>query len=119
MKLSIKKTLVNNVYSAAIEIKEWSKEEEALVVQFGEPTVEIGGEILGESGDKVITLPTSTRKMKTQFPVSMKFSDATYKEDTKKIANAWVHTVQKRMEVVMESLRLKEDDFTGEEEVTI
>lgn len=120
MKLVFTKTLVNNVYTVELAVTEVEATDTDLFADFGEPTIDTGGEIkTTDEGPVLATLPSTYRKVVTQMPVVVRFADAQYNNNAKAIAEAWVLTVEKRINAKMVELRMKNDDFTGTQESII
>lgn len=118
MKLVFTKTLLNNVYTVNMSITEVDEVDTSLFEDFGEPTINIGGEI--KALEVVLaTLPANFRKIVSQTPVVQRFADKDYEGKAKVVAEAWITAIDKRVNTVMTELRLKNDDFTGTQESII
>lgn len=118
MKLVFTKTLTNNVYNVVLTIEEVEATDTDLFADFGEPTINIGGEI--KSGVTTLaTLPANFRKVVSQMPVTVRFADKDYANNAKAIAEAWVLTIEGQINTAMTTLRGKNDDFTNVQESII
>jgi hypothetical protein len=118
MKAVFTKTLTNNVYAVELSITEIETTDTDLFADFGEPSIDIGGEIRSGS-DIVATLPSQFRKVQSQMPVTMRFADSQYSNNAKAVAEAWLITVEGRINTAMTALRGKMDDFSGTQESVI
>lgn len=121
MKLIITKNLVKNVYTANIAIDEIADTDTELFNDYYEPTIDIGGEITQLAATPVIltTLPSSYKKIPSQFPINYRFPVAQYGDDAQQIAELWVETISTRIETAMDALRAKVDDYSEIEEIII
>lgn len=118
MKAVFNKTLANNVYTVELSITEVETTDTDLFADFGEPMIDIGGEV--KSGATILaTLPSQFRKVTTQMPVIMRFADSAYANNAKAVAEAWITTIEARINTVITALRTKNDDFTGTQETVI
>jgi DMSO/TMAO reductase YedYZ molybdopterin-dependent catalytic subunit len=118
VKLVFTKTLLNNIYTVNLAVEEVEDTDTALFADFGEPSINIGGEI--KSGATTLaTLPANFRKVVSQMPVVMRFADKDYSNNAKAVAEAWVLTVEGRINTEMTTIRAKTDDFSGPEEFII
>jgi hypothetical protein len=120
MKLVFTKTLTNNNYGIELSVTEVAEEDTALFNDFGEPSIDIGGEIKDAAGTNVLaTLPSNYRKVLSQMPVTIRFADAQYNGNAKTVAEAWIRAIEARTNTVMTAIRMKSDDFSGPEEFII
>lgn len=120
MKLTFNKTLANNIYTVELTVTEIETTDTDLFGDFGEPTIDIGGEIKGSDGTTVLAiLPSQFRKIQSQMPVTMRFADSAYAGGAKPIAEAWIRTIETRINTVLTALRGKTDDFSGSQESII
>ncbi|MDK2600528.1 hypothetical protein QO179_23830 [Bacillus stercoris] len=119
MKVLFTKELENNVYSVTVEISDVAVTDTDLFHDFGQPMINLGGEIKDQMGNISITMPSNMKRLTDQFPVTVKFSDLQYNNNAKNVANAWIFTVEQRISEAMNELRLKTDDFTGTEDFLI
>lgn len=118
MKLVFTKTLAANIYTVNLAIEDVEETDTDLFADFGEPTVNIGGEI--KSGANTLaTLPANFRKIVTQMPVIIRFADKDYSDGAKAVAEAWILTIESRINAEVTALRAKSDDFSGTEESII
>lgn len=118
MKLVFTKTLANNVYTINVAVEEVDQADTDLFADFGEPSINIGGEI--KSGATVLaSLPANYRKIVTQMPLIQRFADKDYAGGAQAVAEAWVLAIQERVNTVVTALRAKSDDFSGTEEFVI
>lgn len=117
MKLVFTKTLAANVYTVNLAVEDVAQSDTDLFADFGEPLINIGGEIKDITGtDTLATLPANYRKVVSQTPVIIRFADKDYSDNAKAIAEAWIATIEDRINTVMTDLRAKTDDFSGSQE---
>jgi hypothetical protein len=116
MKLIFVKTLSSNVYTVNLTVTEVDIADTDLFTDFGEPQINIGGEIKIGTGPVLATLPATFRKVVTQMPVIIRFADKDYVNGAKAIAEAWITIIEDRINAEMIVLRAKNDDFSGTEE---
>jgi hypothetical protein len=53
------------------------------------------------------------------MPVVQRFADKDFEDGAKAVAEAWILTVEGRVNTVMTALRVKSDDFSGTQESII
>jgi hypothetical protein len=121
MKLVFTKTLVNNVYTVVVTTTEFAVSDTDLFAEFGEPTIAVGGPVsavIATVETVLATLPITVRKVKSQFPYTIKFTVDDY-SDPLLLAESWMALISLNVATAMDTLRLKTDNFTGVEETVI
>ena len=121
MLLTFTKTLLNNVYTVVVTTTDFDTLDLALFTEFGEPSVNIGGDMIDvtDGTTKLATLPNNFRKVKSGLPFTMNFSDTQYLGKGMDVANAWIETMNTSITNAVVALRAKSDTFTGIQDFTI
>jgi hypothetical protein len=98
MDISTTKTLINNQYGATIETA-LSPREVTFCDQYGEPTVDVGGEFTYQSGsplvDHTFTVTGQQRGIRSGFPASYSVSGGD--ADAAKKRDAWAAEINVRL----------------------
>jgi hypothetical protein len=117
---------ISNRYHAQISILRTSALVEELMLEFGDPFVNVGGNFSGqvkrpgesEYTQVSFTLPTRHRRLDSDFPVTQVF-DLKDDCDSDLKAKLWVDEVCDRIEIAKNDLLTKRSSFTGETVKTI
>jgi len=114
MKIRVYRVLSDRRYRVAVHTQEWSEVENRLIQAFGDPQLDLGGEITGPD-DLVFTLAPRLVTVKGGSPFVGVF-DARDGGDAlaKAKANAWLAAIVERVTAAVLALRAQEDGFTGE-----
>jgi hypothetical protein len=109
MELGINREIVDNRYYAEITTT-FRESEEDLITKFGDPLINVGGEI---TGPPEFTLGDNTRKLSAGFPYTFYIDGASDAEAKDKMV-AWIAEVRTRIISALNTLRSQSDDYTGE-----
>lgn len=109
MKLRTFKSLKDDVYKVTIYTEDWSTNDINLMLKFGEPEIDLGGEF--EEPD--FTLNTNLVRIKTESPFNVSFDARDY-EDAEERADLWATTISERITTAVTTLRAQSDTFTSE-----
>jgi len=115
MKIRIFYRLENNIYRVSVHTEDWSENDIRLMERFGEPEINIGGEIVYERPEDSpvsVVLDDCWRRIKSE-PISVSFDsrDTTYAQE---FANAWADKIVGDISSAHASLHAHIDDFTRE-----
>lgn len=109
MDLTFDKTLVDNSYSAEVKTS-FTAQEDELIVKFGEPQVNFGGDI---TGPPAFTLADHFRGIKNGVPYTNAI-DANGDAQAKSKMVAWIAEIRGRMLTAISNLRAQTDDWSGD-----
>lgn len=116
-KLRIFNTIDNDVYSVQIDQDRTalSDTDKTFIKKFGEPTVNLGGTFLPDSGN-TYTLPAQYVKVVSGLPVTMKFDSTTAPFNTATVTkvNQFVTDTITKFTDAFTTLRANTDTFSGE-----
>jgi len=125
MKIDVLIELINSRYETTITVARVSSAEQDKINQFGEPLIEVGGQITGSATrptesptDVDFTLPASQRRMISDFPVKQIF-DLADTADADLYAKVWSDTVRDRMSTAVTNLLTVTSPFAGETGYTL
>jgi len=115
MKITTVKDIVNNVYSVNISTADFSQADTKAMEDFGEPTIDAGGDFGG-----TVDLATQIKKVLTESPFVQGFDtrDDVTPGDAEANAEAWALTIVTRLQAVMDTLRANTDEYSGESVIT-
>jgi len=115
MKIRIFYRLEGNIYRVSVHTEDWSENDIRLMEKFGEPEINIGGEVVYErpGGEPVsVTLDDCWRRIKTEsISASFDSRDTVYAQE---FANVWANKVVSDISSAYTSLHAHIDDFTRE-----
>lgn len=116
MKIRTFYILSGDVYRVSVYTQDWSEGDTDLMVKYGEPQIDLGGDFTNPA----FTLPTVLRNIKSESPFAQQF-DA---RDTdagvaKSRAQRWAADMATRITTAIGTLRGNTDDYSGEEVVTV
>jgi len=114
MKARTFKLLNNDIYQVSIYTQEWSQGDLDLIVKFGEPEIDLGGDFTVPT----FTLPNDLAKIKSDSPFTVSF-DVKDAADAKDRANRWATDMITRLTSAIATLRGHSDDYSGEVVVTL
>lgn len=117
-KIVTDKSVSDNKYKVTISIPkdEISAVDSELLVQFGEPEVQVGGTVTGPTN--VVTLPPLLRRIPSGFPHSESFDGDDY-IDAEDLANTWAATTLAAITAAIDDLRTNSAaGFEGQSVVT-
>ena len=119
MKIRIFSNMCNGVYRIVINTEDWSEGDLELMAQYGEPLVNVGGEISGESNAKSEsrTFGDEYIRILHGFPYARGFDSRDYgtASDAMMIGNLWKGVVIERLRAAVETLRSKVSPLPTEE----
>lgn len=119
MNLSFTKTLVKNVYTIQVSTSGFSASDLSLFELYNEPTINLGGQIKNGQNETIATIQAINRKIKSQFPFTISFTDSQYDGNAEQVAEGWVELVKSNATSAMNELRQNIDNFTGTEDFVI
>lgn len=112
------KKLEDGVYIVTIFTESWSEGDKALMVKYGEPSINLGGDIDSLPGELFFELPDHYAKIMHESPFTQRFDSKDF-QDADARAEAWKTDVQTKIADAVAALRALADTFTGEEVTTI
>jgi hypothetical protein len=123
MKIRIFRRLEDDVYRVTLQTEDWSERDIRLMEKYGEPEIDIGGDIYADGGSgsgdtPLFTLDTALYGIKTGSPFTYNFDFRDY-ADAETRALAWQATMTQRIQTALATLRSNADAFTGEEVVNV
>lgn len=123
MKITVTKNLLKNVYIVTIGLSEIDDTDIELFSDYNEPSIDIGGDINDPASPStpvlLTTLPSTFKKIPSQFPITYRFPATTYGVNSQKIAEGWANDTSLKIENAMNTLRAKIDDFSQVEEIIV
>lgn len=126
MKIRIFKRLVGGVFESRVQTEDWSENDRRLMVKFGEPEINLGGEFScvpnsdsSSQEDIIVRLDDVYARIMTEAPFTQKFDSRDYGsvDNAKCLMNRWCSTIEDRITAAVTSLRSK-DNFFASEEIT-
>lgn len=109
MKKRVFQNMENGVFRVIIETEDWSEGDLDLIAQFGEPEVNVGGEVLYffEDKPKSNTFGDIYVRMVHCFPYSRNFDSRDYgsAEEAVAVGKAWKELVLDRIDAAVTALR--------------
>jgi len=119
MKKRVFRDMDNAVYRIVINTEDWSQGDMDLMARFGEPEVDVGGEIqyLFDSEAKTKTFGSEFIRLMHGFPYSRGFDSRDYGsyEEAVAVGVAWKEKVLERIDAVVLNLRTKSATLPTEE----
>lgn len=119
MKIRIFRDMDNAVYRILVATEDWSQGDIGLMKRFGEPEVDVGGEIqyVHESETKSKTFGSEFIRVLHGFPYSRGFDSRDYGsyEEAVAVGIAWKEKVIQRLQTVVTELRTKGATLPTEE----
>lgn len=88
MKIRSFRSLNNNVYRISIQTEDWSQQDLRLMAEFGEPSVDLGGEFEADTSD-VFELPARPVRVKSDIHKMIQDFDGRDNINSKNRAMAW------------------------------
>ena len=122
MKITLDKNLSNNTYSVTVTLSDVATTDTNLLADFGEPDIDVGGDVINAVPTTLTTLATKYRKLISGYPFTKTFSLAEWTlvaGGAKAVANAWGLTQVNRITAALGTLRGNTDDFTASEETIV
>ncbi|MGG3891988.1 hypothetical protein [Metabacillus fastidiosus] len=123
MKLVINKNLSNNNYEVTIDIVDITLEEQELIKDFGNPSINIGGTLTEDDGlGGTITVATLGDQFKTlplDIPLTRTFTQAQYGLNAQKVADTYAKVTSDKIQAAITALKAKSDSFSGTTEVML
>ena len=110
--------LHNDVYHIEIYTEDWSEGDRLLMARFGQPSINLGGDFSYTMPYVDFTLPDRYAQIMTDSPFSQCF-DTRDHADAEMRATAWKTAIITEIESAIATMRAQDDDFTGEEVVTV
>lgn len=117
MKARIFQQLENDVYQVTIVTEDWSELDKQLMVKYGEPEINLGGEFDGPYSMS-FTLSDNFVRIMSESPFVGRFDSRDY-ADAEDRALTWKTTVMERLTSAVTTLRDLADTFSKEEVETI
>jgi len=125
MKINTNIDLVDNRYRVAVKVYDLTSREEDLIEDYGEPLVEVGGNITGSAtreGDGATNVdfefPAEQRRLITDFPL-VKYFDLNDDVDADVQAQVYADEMTTRITAAKSTLIANATNFVGETTVTI
>jgi hypothetical protein len=118
MNIRVFKKLDNGVYQISVHTTDWSESDKALMVKYGEPTIDLGGSFVGETPYLEYVLSTKLVLIMSESPFTQRF-DSRDAIDADDRATLWKTTIVERITYELLNLRAHDDTFTGEEVTTL
>lgn len=119
MKKRVFRDMDNAVYRIIINTEDWSQGDLELMARFGEPEVDVGGEIryLYNDEQKTKTLGSQLVRVLHGFPFTMGFDSRDYEstEEAVAVGVAWKEKVLERIDSVIVNLRAMSAPLPTEE----
>ena len=119
MKMRIFSNMCNGVYRIVINTEDWSEGDIELMAQYGEPLVNVGGEISGGAGVKSESRVFGDEYIRILhgFPYARGFDSRDYgtADDAMMIGNLWKGVVMERLRAAVDTLRSKTSPLPTEE----
>lgn len=116
MKARTFKTIESGVCRVSVRTEEWSEADRKAMEKFGEPEIDVGGDI-ADGSDVVATLDTDLKRVASGSPFAAAFDMRDYDNDleaAKRVATVWGENILARLAAAMATLRQAADGFTGE-----
>lgn len=127
MKIRIFKRIVDGVFDVRIQTEDWSQHDIDLMVKYGEPEINLGGEIAyvpvnvegssSSGGTETVLLDDNYARIMTESPFTYKFDSRDYDgvDNARQIASAWASEIEARIVDKVRMLRDKDTFFNTEE----
>lgn len=128
MKIRIFKRVVDGVFDVRIQTEDWSQHDIDLMVKYGEPEINLGGEIAyvpvnvegsssSSGGTETVLLDDNYARIMTESPFTYKFDSRDYDgvDNARQIASAWASEIEARIVDKVRMLRDKDTFFNTEE----
>lgn len=119
MKIRVFQQMDNSVFRVAICTQDWSQGDIELMVQFGEPEVNVGGEIQYTFGGETKTKAFGDDfvRLLHGFPCTRGFDMRDYEDgdEATAVGSAWKEAVMGRISGAVHELRQKQAPLTTEE----
>ena len=123
MKIRIFRDMDNAVYRILVSTEDWSQGDIELMERFGEPEVDVGGEIqyVHESETKSKTFGSEFIRVLHGFPYCRGFDSRDYGsyEESVAVGIAWKEKVIQRLQTVVTELRKKGATLPTEEVIEV
>ena len=104
-----------DIYKVSLYTQEWSEADQALIEQFGEPEIDLGGSF---TGPPAFTLPSNLVRIMSESPFTQSFDFNDY-ADAEDRAGIWNTEIIVRIKSAVTTFRANTDDFSGEAVETI
>lgn len=118
MKIRTFSKLDNGVYQVSINTEDWSEGDRALMLKYGEPSIDLGGDFFGEVPYQEFTLSANLVLIMSESPFTQRFDSRDY-ADADERAELWKTTIIDVITQAIIDLRAQEDTFTREELATV
>lgn len=119
MKKRVFRDMDNAVYRIVIDTEDWSQGDLELMARFGEPEIDVGGDIQYLFGDeaKTKTFGSEFIRLMHGFPYRRGFDSRDYGsyEEAVAVGVAWKEKVLERIDAVVLNLRAKSSTLPTEE----
>lgn len=119
MKKRVFLNMDNAVFRVIIETEDWSEGDLDLMAQYGEPEVNVGGEVLYyyEEEPKTKNFGEEYMRVLHGFPYSRGFDSRDYEsvEEARLVGNAWKDMVLERINAAVRMLRENNEQLPTEE----
>lgn len=111
MKIRTNQTLTDRKYTVVVGVEDFSELEEELMVNYGEPELNIGGTV------GAVTYTDDLKRLKSDSPFRFIADGRDYPldSDAQTAAEDWQVEMASRIKALMDALRALVDTFTGEE----
>lgn len=123
MKMRVFMDMDNAVYRIVINTEDWSQGDLELMARFGEPEIDLGGEIqyLFDEEAKTQTFGNEFIRLMHGFPYRRGFDSRDYGsyEEAVAVGRAWKDEILERIDDAVRNLRLKQEALPTEEVLEI
>lgn len=126
MKIRIFNKIVDGVFNTRIHTEDWSELDKELMLKYGEPEINIGGEIEftnTASTQTTVTLNTVYKRIMTESPFVQKFDARDFGgvedfsqgiKNAKTLASLWSASIEDRIIEQIQTLRSREVPYSTE-----
>jgi hypothetical protein len=119
MKIRVFKTLLNSVYKVTVRTEDWSQDDLALMAQYGEPEINVGGDFsadgAGDDPADEFTLADTYARVYSDSHRLMESFDLRDTANAKNRALAWSTATVTKLTDAATALRAKAEVFVAEE----
>jgi hypothetical protein len=111
--IRVSKEIENQTFKVRIATEEFSQDDEDLLIEFGEPEVDLGGDF---TGPPAYTLANNLAKIKSESPFVQSFDGRDEVSDAvaQSKADVWATEVVARIKTEMTTLRANANTFNDE-----
>lgn len=118
MKIRTFKSLENGVYRVVLRTEDWSQGDQTLIAKYGEPLVNIGGDLSSSYSGEDFLLDDRYVGVLSESPFSQSFDSRDY-DDAEERAATWAGYVALAIRNAVVDLRTNSDGFTTESVETV